>query len=64
MAPASASPSPSDSPDGEQDPGHSHEQATQPDAREEIFGAVAVERLRKEDGRALLLYTALDPHGR
>jgi hypothetical protein len=62
MAPVSASPSPSDPPDGEQS-GDSHEQATQPGKQEETFGTVAVERLRKEDGRALILYTALDPHG-
>lgn len=63
MAPASASPSPSDPPDGGHGPGDSHEQAIQPGEQEEIFGAIAVERLRKEDGRALILYTALDPHG-
>ncbi len=63
MAPASGSPRPSDSPDGEQASGEPDEQANKPGEQGEIFGAVAVERLRKEDGRALILYTALDPHG-
>lgn len=63
MAPASASPSPSDLPDEEHGPGDSQGQVTQPDEQEEIFGAVAVERLRKKDGRAVILYTVLDPQG-
>jgi hypothetical protein len=61
MAPASASPSPSDPPDGEQGAGATHEQAGQADKQAEIFGAVAVERLRKEDGRELILYAAVNP---
>jgi hypothetical protein len=47
-------PPPPDSPQ----PDRRHEQGAHPHAGE-LYGKVAIERHRKDDGRALLLYTVL-----